>query len=201
MNKNYWNEYKEQFVNRDIEIETLKFYQFSIGNNCLLKNRDFLMLAELDKMIIPDVYIQEIPIERLKQKIIKKIYKNFLAAIAPNKFHCLVLMLNGRICENLQGSFCFDIYNHRLLQINNKVINKNKMLILGFLDLKASIYIYEYSAFMEGVKEVNRLVDRALENILTIDHTISAIHQRASKLAGVNNRELLLVSVSEIRGK
>lgn len=202
MNKNYWNEYRERLVDKDIEKKTLKMYQY------LLPKKDnsfeeFINLLELTNLIKPDIYLASIEINEASiPKNLYRIFYNLKEFIERKGYiYCLpVINIHKTISKELTvGTYFFDITEKRLLKYNNKTFQPNNIsssrniTILWLLDVKSAIVLYNKPAFFNGMKHTLQTKYMVCQDIEYEEYEIYLNQQGILKEIGLNSRELLII--------
>lgn len=200
MNKNYWNEHRERYINKDVEKKILKAYQYSLPK----KKYDLgekISLLELNCLKKPDIYLYKIEISEIPSKAIKDIFFKLKDYIKNNTFiYCLpVINISKNFSQRINaGTYLFDIEENALLKLNSKTIEDDTeksgpIKIFWLLDITAAICLYNRSGLLNGIKHTITVKNEVCHDINHDDYPILLQQQYLLKKIDLNPRELLLI--------
>lgn len=200
MNKTYWNEHRERYIDKDVEKKLLKSYQYSLPK----KKYDLekkINLLELNRLKRPDIYLYEIELNDIPSKAIKNIFFKLKDYIKTNIFiYCLPVININKNCSKKfsAGTYLFDIERNTLLKLNSKIIENNtekdkSLKIFWLLDIKAAVCLYNRSGLLNGIKHTMTVKNKVCNGINYDEYPILLHQQYLLKKIDLNPRELLLI--------
>ncbi|MFJ5789614.1 hypothetical protein ACIP9G_05945 [Lysinibacillus sp. NPDC093197] len=206
---NYWNKYKNIYIDKNIEYQISKIFQYSTLKTYNSNTTEIINLFELDRMKKPEIFHKKIILDSLPyfinniaivlEKIVNEIeYVIFIP----------VLVINTTINDLNPGAYMFDLKQKNLLltmKFTSKRIKYNPPIsIHWFLDLESAIALFGQAIVLEGTKYVSKvqtLFGIYLENLFSIkckEFNIYMYSQRFTKDVNLNSRICILLGNNEI---
>lgn len=209
---NYWNEYKNLYIDKNIEYKVSKMFQYSTLKKKNEKTVEIMTALNLNEIRVPDIVLKRIEKHNLPVKFIN-ILDSLNKTISKTDFILFlpVLVINKKISNLSSGTYMFDLKRNQLLLVSEQIpssygIDKQpkELSIHWFIDLESSVALFGKSAFFESVKHVSKM--RTLFKVfLELDHSIKSEEfdifmygQRFTKEVNLNSRLCILLGNDEI---
>lgn len=205
MNKYYWNEYQSQFVDKEFEKKILKMYQFSLPKE-EMKLENYKELVDFSRLNIPDIVMESYSVYSIESKELLNMFEDLKSFVKKNQMIlCFpVIYINNFIGELKIGSYMFDVYNDRILQISNQEITDNSwksdIIVSWFLDLEKSLIIYGKSSLFNGIKHTMNIRELTYKRVSIQSISLFRNHQRFVKDIGINPKLALLIEADSVIG-
>lgn len=205
MNKNYWNEYQAQFIDKDIEKKVLKMFQYSLPKE-KPKIEKYNGIINFSAMLTPDIVIKRIDLDSVKSKEICEIFINLSRYIDEKELIlCFPLIcLNGRVDTLETGVYMFDLKREQLVLIKkeSKFINNedSKIILVWLLDLEKSLIVYGRSSFFLGIKHTMEVREETTKGMFKKTISLYKNQQGVVKNLGINPKLTYLIEVDSLIG-
>lgn len=205
----YWNKYKNIYIDKNIEYQISKIFQYSTLKTNNTKTIEVINLLELGRMKKPEIFYEKIILKSLPY-FINDIAMVLEKIVDEMKYIIFipVLVINTNIDNLNPGVYMFDLKEKNLLLTtkltSERIKNNHPVTIHWFLDLESSLALFGQATVIEGTKYVSKvqtLFEIYLENLFSIkcrEFNMYIYSQRFTKEVNLNSRLCILLGNNEI---